>query len=66
MLLYMQDYEIFLVVLGTMHFNNLLVKQRFPSQRSRFDSKSGKQLCMEKTLLMFGYRVDEKVSAGCG
>ena len=36
------------MALGTMHFNNLLVKQGFPSQRSRFDSRSGKLLCMEK------------------
>ena len=30
------------MALGTKHFNSLLVKHRFPSQRSRFDSKREK------------------------
>ena len=32
----------FLVALANKHFNSLSVKHRFPSQRSKFDSKSGK------------------------
>ena len=37
MLLYMQDYVISLVTLGTKYFNSPWVKHRFPSQRSSFD-----------------------------
>ena len=42
MLLYMEDYINSLVVLANKHCNSLMVKHRFPSQRSRFDSRSGK------------------------
>ena len=44
MLLYMQDCFNFLVALGTKHFKSPLVKHRFPFQRFRFDSRSGKHL----------------------
>ena len=39
MLLYMQDYVNLLVALGIKHFNSLLVKHRFLSQRSGVDSE---------------------------
>ena len=42
MFLYMQDYLNSLVAMDTKYFNSLSVKQRFPSQRSRFDFKSGR------------------------
>ena len=42
MLLCMQDYVKSLVAPATKHFNSRLIKHQFPSQRSTFDSWSGK------------------------
>ena len=56
--LYMHDYANSLMALSTKHFNSLLVKQRFPSQRSRFNY--GIEKPPMATLLMIGYVIVEK------
>ena len=50
-----QDYVYSLVTLPNKHFNNPLVKYRFPYQRSKF-------ITPMNTLLMLGYCVGESVS----
>ena len=48
------------MALATKHFSNLSVKHRFPSQRSRFDSRSGKHpwilFWCSVTVLVIEYR----------
>ena len=60
MLLCMQDYVKSLVAPVTKHFNSRLIKHQFPSQRSTFDSWSGKHpwilFWYSVTVLVIGYR----------
>ena len=52
MLLYISDYANSLVTLANKYLSSLSVKHRIRSQRSRFDSRSGKH-----PRILFGYSV---------
>ena len=58
MLLCMKDHVNSLVALSTKHFDSLSAKHRFPSQRSRLDSK--KMRTPMNTVLIFSYCISDE------
>ena len=60
LLKYMYDYVNSLATPANKHFNSLSVKHQFPSQRSRFDSRSGKH-----PWILFWYSVTVLVIEYC-